>query len=65
MDDPFFHNGDEMEDGAYGECPQRHAKQMLAAAYQGQDRVQQAQGVQRGSYAQPDDAHFSHDDPVT
>ena len=42
------------------ERAQRHAKQVLAAADQGEDGMQQAEGVQRGGHAQPDDAHFSH-----
>ena len=39
---------------------QRHAEQMLAAADQGKDGVQQAERIQCRGHAQPDDAHFSH-----
>ena len=49
-----------MEDRAEGEGAQGDAEQVLAAADQGEDGVQQAERIQRGGHAQPDDAHFSH-----
>ena len=39
---------------------ERDAEEVLAAANQGEDGVQQAERVKRGGHAQPDDAHFSH-----
>ncbi len=53
-----------MEDRAEAEGAQRHAEQVLAAADQGKDGVQQAEGIQGRGHAQPDDAHFSHANPV-
>ena len=49
-----------MEDGADGEGGEGDAEEMFAPADQGKDGVQEAEGVQRGGHAQPDDAHFSH-----
>ena len=49
-----------MEDRAEAEGAQRHAEEVFAPADQGKDGVQQAERVQRGGHAQPDDAHFSH-----
>ena len=66
VDDAFFHDGDEVEDGAQGEGGQGDAEEVLAAANQGKDGVQQAERIERGGHAQPDDAHFSHGrNPVT
>ena len=53
-------DGNEVEDRPQGEGPQRHAEQVLAAADQRKDGVQQAERVQSRGHTQPDDAHFSH-----
>ena len=41
-------------------APSATRNKLLAAADQGEDGVQQAERIQRGGHAQPDDAHFSH-----
>ena len=57
---PCFHDGDEVEDGANGEGPERDAEEVLAIANQGKDGMQEAERVKRGGHPQPDDAHFGH-----
>src|ERR1035437_5408215 len=60
VDDALFDDGDEVEYRAQGEGGQGDAKQVLAAANQGEDGMQEAERVERGGHAKPDDAHFSH-----
>jgi hypothetical protein len=60
IDEAFFDDRYEMEDGTDGEGAQRDAKQVFAAPDEGKDRVHETDGVQRGGHAQPDDAQFSH-----
>src|SRR5450759_3809403 len=60
VDDALFHDGDEVEYGAQGEGGEGDAKQVLAAANQGENGMQQAERIERGGHAEPDDAHFSH-----
>ena len=60
VDDALFDDGDEVEDRAQGEGGQGDAEEVLAAADQGKNGMQQTERVQRGGHAQPDDAHFSH-----
>ena len=36
------------------------AKQVLAAANQGKNGMEQTERIERGGHAEPDDAHFSH-----
>ena len=43
------------------ESAQRDTEQLLAPADQGEDGMQEAEGVQGGGHAKPDDAHFSHE----
>ena len=60
VDDALFDDGDEVEYGAQGEGGQGDAKQVLAAADQGENGMQQTERIERGGHAEPDDAHFSH-----
>src|SRR5450759_517934 len=60
VDDALFDDGDEVEYGAQGEGGQGDAKQVLAAANQGENGMQQTERIKRGGHAKPDDAHFSH-----
>ena len=60
VDDALFDDGDEVEDRAQGEGGQRDAEEVLAAADQGEDGMQEAERVKRGGHAEPDDAHFCH-----
>ena len=56
----LFDDGNEVEDRPQDEGPQRHAEQVLAAADQRKNGVQEAERVQSRGHRQPDDAHFSH-----
>src|ERR1035437_8235240 len=60
VDDALFDDGDEVEYGAQGEGGQGDAKQVLAAANQGENGMQQTERIKRGGHAKPDDAHYSH-----
>src|ERR1035441_758897 len=60
VDDALFDDGDEVEDGAQGEGGHGDAKQVLAAAHQGKNGMQQTERIERCGHAEPDDAHFSH-----
>jgi hypothetical protein len=55
-----FNDGDEVEDRTQGKGGQGDAKQVLAPADQGKNGMEQAERIERGGHAEPDDAHFSH-----
>ena len=54
--DAIVDGGDEMKDGAQAEGGESYRKQAVTAADQGQNSVEQAQGIEGSGDAQPENA---------
>ena len=60
VDDALFDDGDEVKYGAEGEGGEGHLEEVLPAADQHENSVEETDRVQGGRHAEPDDAQFSH-----